>query len=92
MCDINDNAPQFPLGGYSVNISEGAKANSDVIAAVALDPDAGSNSQLIYELISGNTGGKFYIMQKTSNSSPIILTNKGHFIFFVLIVELFIYF
>ena len=70
MCDINDNAPQFPLGGYSVNISEGAKANSDVIAAVALDPDAGSNSQLIYELISGNTGGKFYIMQKKVKLFP----------------------
>ncbi|XP_067054992.1 protocadherin Fat 4-like [Acropora muricata] len=66
VCDINDNAPQFPLGGYSVNISEGAKANSDVIAAVALDPDAGSNSQLIYELISGNTGGDFTLDPNTA--------------------------
>ena len=57
--DINDNTPYFPPGGYSVKISEGAKANSDVIAAVAQDPDAGTNSQLVYELISGNTEGKF---------------------------------
>lgn len=60
--DINDNAPRFPPGGYTVKISEGAKANSDVIAAVAKDPDAGSNGQLIYELISGNTGGKCCIL------------------------------
>lgn len=59
--DINDNTPLFPPNGYSVKISEGAKANSDVIAAVAIDPDAGSNSELIYELISGNTGGEFYV-------------------------------
>ena len=57
--DINDNTPYFPPGGYSVKISEGAKAKSDVIAAVAQDPDAGTNSQLVYELISGNTEGKF---------------------------------
>ena len=60
--DINDNAPYFPIGGYSVKISEGAKANSEVIAAAAQDPDAGSNSKLIYELISGNTGGKLNVM------------------------------
>lgn len=57
--DINDNTPYFPPGGYSVKISEGAKANSDVISAVAQDPDAGTNSQLVYELIFGNTEGKF---------------------------------
>ena len=56
--DINDNTPLFPPNGYSVKISEGAKANGDVIAAVAIDPDAGSNSKLVYELISGNTGSK----------------------------------
>lgn len=60
--DINDNGPYFPPGGYSVKISEGAKANSEVIAAVAKDPDAGSNSQLTYELISGNTGGKYHVI------------------------------
>ena len=59
--DINDNTPFFPPNGYSVKISEGAKANSDVIAAVAIDPDAGSNSELTYELISGNTGGEFHV-------------------------------
>lgn len=56
--DINDNTPLFPPSGYNVKISEGAKANSDVIAAVAIDTDAGSNSELVYELISGNTGGE----------------------------------
>ena len=56
--DINDNTPLFPPNGYSVKISEGAKAKSDVIAAVAIDPDAGSNSELVYELISGNTGSE----------------------------------
>ena len=56
--DINDNTPLFPPNGYSVKISEGAKANSDVIAAVAIDPDSGSNSELVYELISGNTGSE----------------------------------
>lgn len=56
--DINDNTPLFPPNGYIVKISEGAKANSDVIAALAIDSDAGSNSELVYELISGNTGGE----------------------------------
>ena len=61
--DINDNTPLFPPNGYSVKISEGAKANSDVIAAVAIDPDAGSNSELVYELISGNTGSESHGMK-----------------------------
>ncbi|XP_068675919.1 protocadherin Fat 4-like [Montipora foliosa] len=66
ICDINDNTPQFPPDGYSVKISEGAKANSDVIAAVAEDPDAGSNRQLLYELISGNTGDDFTLDPNTA--------------------------
>lgn len=59
--DINDNTPFFPANGYNVKISEGAKADSDVIAAVAIDPDAGNNGKLVYELISGNTGGMFVL-------------------------------
>lgn len=59
--DINDNTPFFPPNGYNVKISEGAKADSDVIAAVAIDPDAGNNGILVYELISGNTGGMFVL-------------------------------
>lgn len=56
--DINDNLPVFPLNGYKTMISEGAKANQDVIAAIATDKDAGENNKLTYELISGNTGGE----------------------------------
>ena len=59
--DVNDNQPVFPPFGYRVNISEGARANSDVIAAKATDLDSGSNSKLTYELISGNAGGNFLI-------------------------------
>ena len=55
--DINDNPPVFPPDGYHVMISEGAKSNKDVVAAVALDKDAGNNKKITYELISGNTGG-----------------------------------
>lgn len=62
--DVNDNTPLFPPNGYRVKISEGAKADSDVIAAVATDPDAGNNGKLVYELISGNTGGKVVSDQK----------------------------
>lgn len=43
-------------------IAEGAKANQDVIAAIATDKDAGENSRLTYELISGNTGGKYWTL------------------------------
>lgn len=55
--DINDNPPVFPVNGYKTMISEGAKSNQDVIAAIATDKDTGENSRLTYELISGNSGG-----------------------------------
>ncbi|XP_048580487.1 cadherin-23-like isoform X2 [Nematostella vectensis] len=63
--DINDNPPVFPPNGYSVMISEGAKANQDVIAAIAIDKDAGESKRLTYELISGNTGGDFTLDPNT---------------------------
>ena len=55
--DINDNPPVFPPDGYTVIISEGAKANQDVVAAKATDKDAGDNQKITYELLSGNTEG-----------------------------------
>ena len=52
----------FLANGYSIFISEGALANQAVIAATALDVDAGNNSKLNYKITDGNDGSRWLIV------------------------------
>ena len=64
MLDINDNGPQFSPDTYDFDLVE----NTDTVELpiTASDRDSGTNAEIIFELISGNTNnafviGKFYL-------------------------------
>ncbi|XP_055613525.1 protein dachsous [Uranotaenia lowii] len=61
--DDNDNAPEFQPGSYEVAISESAPIKQSIAQIVAVDGDlSGSpNSEVVYQIVSGNDGGLFSI-------------------------------
>ncbi|CAN9515218.1 unnamed protein product [Ophioblennius macclurei] len=59
--DCNDHSPVFLSPRYQANISNQAPAGSPVLRVTALDKDSGSNADVGYSLLSGNTDGVFSI-------------------------------
>ncbi|XP_028600415.2 protocadherin Fat 4 [Podarcis muralis] len=59
--DINDNNPVFAQPLYKVEIAENILTGTDVVQVVAADGDEGSNGQVRYSIISGNTNNVFRI-------------------------------
>ncbi|XP_070559927.1 protocadherin Fat 4-like [Ptychodera flava] len=57
--DVNDNVPIFTPSLYSITVMETAPINSVLMQLTATDIDAGVNSQIDYEIVSGNTGNDF---------------------------------
>ncbi|XP_058048914.1 protocadherin Fat 4 isoform X2 [Ahaetulla prasina] len=59
--DINDNNPLFAQKLYKVEIAENTLTGTDVVQVFATDNDEGSNGQVRYTIISGNTNSDFRI-------------------------------
>ncbi|CAD7079025.1 unnamed protein product [Hermetia illucens] len=61
--DANDNAPIFQSGRYETEISESAPIRSSVTKIVAIDKDLENspNSEVVYDITSGNDAGMFSI-------------------------------
>lgn len=61
--DANDNAPEFQPGPYEVSISESAAIKYSIAMISAVDADLvnSPNSEVVYQIISGNDGGMFSI-------------------------------
>ena len=59
MLDRNDNDPVMAQRVYDVAVSESAPLGSEIVKVVANDPD--ENSELRYEIVSGNVGNVFSI-------------------------------
>ncbi|XP_023290467.1 protein dachsous [Orussus abietinus] len=64
--DVNDNPPVFERNEYHVEVSEGARLDSQILQVTAVDLDTGNNARLSYRLqgspsfrISPNTGWIF---------------------------------
>ena len=57
--DRNDNDPVMAQRIYDVAVSESAPLGSEIVKVVANDPD--ENSELRYEIVSGNVGNVFSI-------------------------------
>ena len=57
--DRNDNDPVMAQRVYDVAVSESAPLGSEIVKVVANDPD--ENSELRYEIVSGNVGNVFSI-------------------------------
>lgn len=59
--DLNDNPPFFDPSSYPIRISERSILGSVVVQVRGFDVDAGSNAQLTYSFMSGDTFGKWKI-------------------------------
>ncbi|KAJ7311916.1 hypothetical protein JRQ81_006236, partial [Phrynocephalus forsythii] len=57
--DMNDNKPAFTKSVYEVNVDEDQDVGSTVITVSANDEDEGTNAKLRYQIMAGNTGGRF---------------------------------
>ncbi|XP_066904779.1 protocadherin-like wing polarity protein stan isoform X2 [Halyomorpha halys] len=66
--DTNDNDPQFSPKEYSANLPEDVGPGASVVVVHATDPD--ENPRLNYEIMSGNTRGRFAIT--TQNGRGLI--------------------
>ena len=63
VADVNDNAPFFPQSEYFAEIAENADIGAKVSELTALDND--TESQLTYDIVSGNVGMVFSIEAQT---------------------------
>ncbi|KAI9564700.1 hypothetical protein GHT06_008441 [Daphnia sinensis] len=63
VADVNDNAPFFPQSEYFAEIAENADIGAKVSELTALDND--TDSQLTYDIVSGNAGLVFSIEAQT---------------------------
>lgn len=63
VADVNDNKPSFPKAEYFADIAENADINAKVSEVIAHDED--TDSQLTYDIISGNIDNVFYIESQT---------------------------
>ncbi|KAM9617928.1 cadherin-23 isoform 2-T2 [Trichechus inunguis] len=63
LLDINDNPPTWKDAPYYINLVEMTPPDSDVTTVVAVDPDLGENSTLVYSIQPPN---KFYSLNSTT--------------------------
>ncbi|KAL4656773.1 cadherin EGF LAG seven-pass G-type receptor 1-like [Arapaima gigas] len=52
--DINDNAPVFEKDVLDVFVEENSAVGSTVARITAMDPDEGTNAQIMYQIVDGN--------------------------------------
>ncbi|XP_036935519.1 protocadherin-16-like [Acanthopagrus latus] len=63
--DANDNPPAFSRAEYSVALSEGAAAGTEILHLSATDPDSAPNGEVQYSISSGDETGLFQVDQWT---------------------------
>ncbi|XP_030010494.1 protocadherin-16 [Sphaeramia orbicularis] len=63
--DVNDNPPVFSRAEYTVSLSEGAAAGTEIIRLTATDPDSTPNAQVQYTISSGDEVNLFAVDQWT---------------------------
>lgn len=55
--DDNDNAPVFRIDPYTITVFESTAPNTVILTTFASDSDIGSNANLTFSFIEGNTSG-----------------------------------
>ncbi|XP_074527695.1 protocadherin-16 isoform X1 [Halichoeres trimaculatus] len=101
--DVNDNPPVFGRAEYSVSLSEGAAAGTEIIRLTATDPDSTPNAEVQYTISSGDEVNLFTMDQWTGalrlqraldrehQSTHIVIIQatdgQGHFALAPVIVE-----
>ncbi|XP_074651637.1 protein dachsous-like [Tubulanus polymorphus] len=61
LVDKNDNPPKFTQDNYVSSVWEGATRNTFVTQVTAMDPDKGSNGEIVYTIIEGDEDRAFRI-------------------------------
>ncbi|KAM6985192.1 protocadherin-16 [Aplochiton taeniatus] len=61
--DVNDNPPAFSRSEYTVSLSEGAAAGTEIIRLTATDADSAPNAEVQYSLSSGDVMDLFTVDQ-----------------------------
>uniref|UniRef100_A0A3Q3WF66 Protocadherin-16 n=1 Tax=Mola mola TaxID=94237 RepID=A0A3Q3WF66_MOLML len=103
IADVNDNSPVFSRAEYTVSLSEGAAAGTEIIRLTATDPDSTPNAEVQYTISSGDEVNLFSIDQWTGalrlqraldrerQSTHIVIIQaidgQGHFALAPVIVE-----
>ncbi|KAG5274126.1 hypothetical protein AALO_G00159450 [Alosa alosa] len=59
--DINDNAPVFEKDELFIFVKENSPVGSTVARITATDPDEGTNSQILYQIVEGNVPEVFQL-------------------------------
>ncbi|XP_056442399.1 protocadherin-23 [Gadus chalcogrammus] len=57
--DLNDNAPVFNPEQYATSVSSHAPPDTEILTAIATDPDSGSYGRVTYELLPSDLSGLF---------------------------------
>lgn len=52
--DTNDNAPVFEKNELFIDVKENSPVDSVVARITAMDPDEGTNAQILYQILAGN--------------------------------------
>ncbi|KAK2828340.1 hypothetical protein Q5P01_019374 [Channa striata] len=63
--DVNDNPPVFSRAEYTVSLSEGAAAGTEIIRLTATDPDSTPHAEVQYTISSGDEVNLFTMDQWT---------------------------
>ncbi|PNI63253.1 DCHS2 isoform 3 [Pan troglodytes] len=63
--DVNDNPPNFSSLSYHTHVKESTPLGSHITVVSANDRDTGSHAEIIYNIISGNEKGHFYLEENT---------------------------
>lgn len=63
--DVNDNPPVFSRADYTVSLSEGAAAGTEIIRFTATDQDSAPNAEVQYTISSGDDMELFTVDQWT---------------------------
>uniref|UniRef100_A0A8C9TP09 Protocadherin-16 n=1 Tax=Scleropages formosus TaxID=113540 RepID=A0A8C9TP09_SCLFO len=103
VADANDNPPVFSRAEYSVALSEGAVAGTEILRLTATDPDSTPNAEIQYTISSGDEMELFSVDQWTGalrlrqsldrerQSSHVVIVQAsdglGHFALVPVIVE-----
>lgn len=88
--DINDNAPVFSKGNYSVIIQENKPVGSSVLQLVVTDRDSSHNGPpFFFSIVSGNEEGTFEVNQQGAllTSAAINRKVKDHYLLHVKVAD-----
>ena len=68
--DLNDNVPVFNPEQYATSISSHAPPDTEILTAIATDPDSGRYGRVTYELMPSDLSGLFTLDGDTGRRRP----------------------